>query len=111
MYMAHVNFRPVDDGRLVQTALRTPEHVRVRTSIPSHVKPGPGFLRFIDELAENPGQHHVLKPGLAFDPEIVFFIDYHADPEGWAHACRSPRWQRRLHSPQARATRPGSALD
>ena len=43
MYMAHVNFRPVDNGRLVYSAPCTPEHVRVRKSIPSHVKPGPGY--------------------------------------------------------------------
>jgi hypothetical protein len=34
MYMAHVNFRPVDNGRLVYSAQCTPEHVRVRRSIP-----------------------------------------------------------------------------
>ncbi len=88
MYMAHVNFRPVDDGRLVYSAPSDAAHVRVRTSIPSHIKPGPGFREFIDELAQNPEQHHVLKPGLAFDPEIVFYIDYNADADGWAHAMQ-----------------------
>ncbi len=88
MYMAHVNFRPVDDGRLVYSAPSDAAHVRVRTSVPSHIKPGPGFREFIDELAQNPEQHHVLKPGMAFDPEIVFYIDYNADAQGWAHAMQ-----------------------
>ncbi len=79
---------PVDDGRLVYSAPSDAAHVRVRTSIPSHIKPGPGFREFIDELAQNPEQHHVLKPGLAFDPEIVFYIDYNADADGWAHAMQ-----------------------
>ncbi len=41
MYLAHVNFRPVDNGRLIYAAKPTPEHVRVRSSIPSHITPGP----------------------------------------------------------------------
>lgn len=88
MYMAHVNFRPVDNGRLVYSAKCTPEHVRVRRSIPSHVKPAPGFAEFLDELAADPARHNVLKPGLAFDPEVVFFIDYLADADGWAHTMQ-----------------------
>ena len=54
MYMAHVNFRPVDNGRLVYSAVATPAHVRVRSSIPSHVRPGPGFREFLDSLAKKP---------------------------------------------------------
>lgn len=88
MYLAHVNFRPVDDGRLVYAAQPTAEHVRVRRSIPSHIKPGPGYREFIEQLAADPRPHEVLKPGLAFDPEIVFFIDYLADVAGWAHSIQ-----------------------
>ncbi len=88
MYMAHVNFRPVDNGRLVYSAECKPGKVRVRRSIPSHVKPGPGYVEYLDELAQHPERHHVLKPGMPFDPEIVFFIDYAADAEGWAHTMQ-----------------------
>lgn len=88
MYMAHVNFRPMDNGRLLYTAPCTLESVRVRRSIPSHIKPGPGFREFIDELALHPELHEVLAPGLAFAPEIVFYIDYNADEDGWAHSLQ-----------------------
>jgi hypothetical protein len=88
MYLAHANFRPVDNSRLVYSAVATPEHVRVRRSIPSHVKPGPGYVEFLDALAEEPSKHHVLKPELAFDPEVVFLIDYLADDDGWAHTLQ-----------------------
>lgn len=88
MYMAHVNFRPVDNGRLVYSAHCTPETVRVRTSIPSHVRPGPQYAAFLGELSRRPEEHNVLKPGLAFDPEVVFFIDYRADNDGWAHTMQ-----------------------
>jgi Domain of unknown function (DUF4432) len=88
MYMAHANFRPHDHARLEYTAQYTPEHVRVRTSIPSHVKPAPGYEAFLSELAANPSKHHILEPGLQFAPEVVFFIDYLSDAHGWAHAMQ-----------------------
>lgn len=85
MYLGHINFRPVDNGRLVYSAKKTPEHVRVRTSIPSHVRPKPGYIEFLEQLKIHPEVHHLLAPGLAFDPEVVFFIDYLTDAQGWAH--------------------------
>jgi hypothetical protein len=88
MYLAHINFRPVDNGRLVYSAPSTPEHVRVRESIPSHVHPGPGYQEFLEELGQHPEKHNVLAPDLVFDPEVVFSIDYLADEEGWAHSMQ-----------------------
>jgi hypothetical protein len=88
MYLAHVNFRPVPNGRLVYSAPCTPERVRVRRSIPSHIKPLPGYVEFIDELGRRPEMHNLLAPGLLFDPEVVFFVDYLADGEGWAHTMQ-----------------------
>jgi Domain of unknown function (DUF4432) len=88
MYMAHANFRPVDDARLEYSAKVSPEHVRVRSSIPSHVKPTPEYLAFLERLSKDPASHHVLRPDLAFDPEVVFYIDYLADAHGWAHAMQ-----------------------
>jgi hypothetical protein len=88
MYMAHVNFRPVDNGRLVYSAHCTPEHVRVRKSIPSHVHPGPGYREYLEELELHPERHNVLAPELTFDPEVVFSIDYLADDAGWAHSMQ-----------------------
>jgi hypothetical protein len=88
MYLAHVNFRPVDNGRLVYSAPCTPGHVRVRSSIPSHIRPPAGYREFLAELEANPEKHNRLEPGLAFDPEVVFFIDYRADEAGWAHSMQ-----------------------
>lgn len=88
MYLAHINFRPVDYGRLVYSARCTPENVRVRRSIPSHVRPGPGYVEYLEELGRHPEKHHILAPDLSFDPEIVFTIDYLADAQGWAHSLQ-----------------------
>jgi hypothetical protein len=88
MYLAHVNFRPVDGGRLAYSAKADPQHVRVRRSIPSHIHPSPDYLEFLEELARDPTRHHLLEAGLAFDPEVAFFIDYLADEQGWAHTLQ-----------------------
>ncbi len=88
LYLTHVNFKPVNDGRLVYSAIPTPEHVRVRSSIPSHITPGPGYVEFIEELGRHPEVHHVLAAEMAFDPEAVFFIDYLPDEGGWAHSMQ-----------------------
>jgi hypothetical protein len=88
MYLAHANFRPVDDGELIYSAPYTAEAVRVRRSIPAHITPKPGYAEFLAALAADPVLHHRLKPGLAFDPEVAFSIDMRADGEGWAHALQ-----------------------
>ncbi len=88
MYLMHVNFKPVDYGRLVYSAVYTPEHVRVRSSIPAHISPKPGYAEFLAELREHPENHHMLKPGLLFDPEVAIFIDYLPDETGWAHTLQ-----------------------
>lgn len=88
MYMAHVNFRPVDNSRFVYSARCTPETVRVRKTIPSHVKPDPTYVAWLKELEQHPEKHHLLSPTLSFDPEVVFSIDYLADAAGWAHSMQ-----------------------
>ena len=88
MYLAHANFRPVDHGRLVYSASPTPGTVRVRKSIPSHVKPLPGYREFLEKLSQDPSIHHTLTPELVFDPEVAFFIQYSADEHGWAHSLQ-----------------------
>ena len=88
MYLMHINFKPVDQSRLVYSAICTPQHVRVRSGIPAHIKPLPGYREFLDELKEHPEKHHLLKPGLMFDPEVAIFIDYLPVEDGWAYTLQ-----------------------
>lgn len=87
MYMAHINFRPVDHGRLVYSAPADTDHVRIRKG-ESHLGSKPGYVEFMEELGRNPEKHHVLEPGLNFDPEAVLYIDYKVDRGGWAHSLQ-----------------------
>ncbi|MEM9584271.1 MAG: DUF4432 family protein [Pseudomonadota bacterium] len=88
MYLGHANFRPVDHGELHYSAPYDSASVRVRRSIPSHVTPKPGYAEFLEALATDPTAHHVLTPGLGFDPEVVFEIDMNADADGFVHALQ-----------------------
>lgn len=88
MYLAHINFRPVNGSRLVYSAQCTPEHVRVRTSVPSHIKPKAGYVEMLQALVRGPSLHEKILEGQSYDPEAVFLIDYLADSDGWAHSMQ-----------------------
>lgn len=84
MYLAHINLAPVDHGKLVYSAPGDAGSVRVRTAIPSHITPPEGHREFLQQLSEKPEIHNDLEPGLPYDPEVVLYLDYRADAEGWA---------------------------
>lgn len=84
MYMAHMNYAYVAQGRFVEPlgAGRT----RVRSSVPAHVKPTPAWSAYIAELSEDPARLQTLDTPELYDPEIVcFFEDVPADANGHAH--------------------------
>lgn len=86
MYMCHVNFRPVEHGRIVQSVDWTKESMEVRTVIPAHVKASPAFVDFLAKLEENPRLTEVIRPEDEYNPEIAFFIHSpKVDENGWSH--------------------------
>ena len=86
MYLAHINFLPVDNGRFAYSAIYDSKHVRVRADFPDFMKPNEKLQSFLDELTDQPEKHHTLNPNLIFDPEVVFYIDYATDGDGKAHS-------------------------
>jgi len=86
MYLAHINFLPVDHGKFIYSAPYDKSHIHLRQSFPSHTKPTKALRDFVSDLEDDPTIHHVLNPKFVFDPEIVFIIEYESDPEGWAHS-------------------------
>jgi hypothetical protein len=86
MYMCHVNFRPVEYGKIVQSVDWTREHMKVRTVIPEHVKASRTFVDFLAKLEETPRLTEVIKPEDEYNPEIAFFIHSpRVDENGWSH--------------------------
>jgi hypothetical protein len=88
MYLAHINYRPVNNGRLVYSAPSTPEYIKVRTEIPTHIKFPDGYKEMVEDLAKYPEKHNVLSSSKKYDPEVVLFIHYLADENGWGHTMQ-----------------------
>jgi hypothetical protein len=74
MYMCHVNFLPVDNGKIFQSVKWNEDGIRVRDTIPQHVKSSKKYIEFIDELKEKPELTQTINPNHDFSQEIVFFI-------------------------------------
>jgi hypothetical protein len=88
MYLAHMNFLPIDDSTIEGTHQWDNASIRVRDGFPSHVHPTKEFLEFLARVVEDPSQSQTLEKGRAFDPEAVMMVDYQADENGWAHSLQ-----------------------
>ena len=88
MFLEHVNFLPVNGGRLVQTVICDPENMRVRANVPSFMEVAPGYREFVKLLQEHPEKHLVIEPGLVYDPEMVLYLNYLAGENGWARTLQ-----------------------
>ena len=88
MFLEHVNFLPINGGRLVQTVVCNPENMRVRADIPDFMEVAPGYREFVKVMQEHPEKHLVFNPDLVYDPEMVLFLNYLSDKTGWAHTMQ-----------------------
>ena len=46
------------------------------------------MFQIIQALQQQPEKANRFAPGMAYDPEIVFYVDYLADEAGWAHTLQ-----------------------
>ncbi len=88
MYLVHINFRPVDGARLIDTVPDGPRYMRVRTAVPPGLTPSPEHRRLIEAVTADPALHRAIEPGRVIDPELVLALDCRADEAGWAHAMQ-----------------------
>ncbi len=89
MYLAHVNFKPVDGAKLIDTASDDPSKVNVRDKFPEFFKPTVEYLGFIKSLQKNPELHREMTTGKTFDPELVMGLTFNFDAQGWAHSMQA----------------------
>ena len=85
MYLAHINFRPVDDAVLVDTASRSSNRIRIRPAAPNSSE---AQRKLIEAMRADPDLHREQVPGRMTDPELVLFMDCLADESGWAHSMQ-----------------------
>ncbi|MDR0246294.1 MAG: aldose 1-epimerase family protein [Burkholderia sp.] len=84
MYMAHLNYAYVPGGRFVQSLSRG--GLRLRDSVPAHVKPTAAWRDYTATLAHEPERLATLDAPALYDPEIVFFMNgAETDADGVAH--------------------------
>ncbi|KWF30534.1 aldose 1-epimerase family protein [Burkholderia pseudomultivorans] len=84
MYMAHLNYAYVPGGRFVQALPRG--GLRLRDSVPAHVKPTAAWRDYTATLAREPERLDTLDAPALYEPEIVFFMNgAQADANGFAH--------------------------
>ncbi len=88
MYLAHVNFKPVDGSVIIDTASDDPTHTRVRDTLPEFFSPKPEYLEFIKSVQKNPVLHRQMTTGKSIDPELVMGLTFKADKRGWAHSMQ-----------------------
>ncbi|HTN97953.1 MAG TPA: DUF4432 family protein, partial [Nordella sp.] len=75
MYLAHINFRPRDGARLLDTVPDDPKHMRLRTNLPSGYIPSPDYRKLLDATLADPARHRQIRSGEVIDPELVFSLD------------------------------------
>jgi hypothetical protein len=85
LYLAHINFRPVDDAILVDTASRLPDRIRIRPAAPDASE---AQRKLVDAVRANPDIHRKQVSGRMTGPELVLFMDCLADEHGWAHSMQ-----------------------
>jgi hypothetical protein len=88
MYLAHVNFRPVDGARIIDTVPDGPRHMRVRATLPGGRVQSDEHARMIQAMQANPALHRTIDPERRIDPELVLALDCTADEDGWAHSMQ-----------------------
>ena len=89
MYLAHINFRPHDGARILDTVPDDSAHIRIRTRLPAGLfKPTQSHKAMLEAMLANPALHRDLLPGRAVDPEIVMGLSHRTDQDGWAHSMQ-----------------------
>jgi hypothetical protein len=85
MYLAHINFRPVDNALLIDTVPAARDRIRIRPGPP---EASAAQRKLIDAVRADPDLHRRQAPGRMTDPELVLFLDCLADERGWAHSMQ-----------------------
>ncbi|MER8574741.1 DUF4432 family protein [Mesorhizobium sp. M1338] len=88
MYLSHINFRPADGGRLIDTVADDHADIVVRQVLPPFFTPSESYLAYRDAVVADPSRHRILTKGEPIDPELVLTMKAKADAEGWAHALQ-----------------------
>jgi hypothetical protein len=88
MYLAHINFRTVDDAVLVDSVPPGERHLRLRPLPMDRFVPSEAYARLFESMHADPARHRRMERGQVIDPELVLYLDAVADEAGWSHALQ-----------------------
>jgi len=84
MYLAHINFRPINGAKLIYNAKRDAEHIKVFKKIGANLPKDQAekLGAYMDRTEKDPSlADHVGNPDEIYDPEICFAIRYDSDQD------------------------------
>ena len=88
MYMAHINWKPFEGGRLLYSAPATPEYVEAFDTYEGDRETDP-LLQYIDKVRKDPSVAHIIDhASQCYDPEVCCSVHYLTDEAGWAHSLQ-----------------------
>lgn len=87
LYLGHINFRPVDGARLIDTVRddRTDAVIREPNLAPGEDEAVVAYHR---SIAADPSSHRKLRAGVPVQPELVLTMKAASGTGGWAHALQ-----------------------
>ena len=86
MYMCHVNFVPVDHGRIVQNVEWTSEGMKLWKNIPTNIDVPQKDIDFLDKIKKNPKLTEVIDPDDQYNLHTIFSLNStKTDEKGWTH--------------------------
>lgn len=88
MYLAHINFLPVDGGRLIDTVADDRSGILLRQDSPPGLHISDEHRSLLAALAADPSRHRQLAAGVRIDPEVVLILTCQPDGDGWAHGLQ-----------------------
>lgn len=87
LYLAHINFLPVDGGVLVDTVRDDRKDATVRQ--PDLPQDTPEAVRaYHASITKDPSAHRLLNAGQPIEPELVMTMNAPAGSDGWTHALQ-----------------------
>jgi len=91
MYLAHINFRPINGAKLIYSAHRDAAHIKVHKRIAANVpkQQAEKLMAFMERIQENPSLvDYVGNKDEIYDPEICFAIKYEGDENNRAYTLQ-----------------------
>ncbi|MBL8582760.1 MAG: DUF4432 family protein [Rhizobiaceae bacterium] len=85
LYLAHINFRPVDGAVLIDSVADDRTDIALRQPV-LDADASEAVRAYHEAVAADPSEHRRLTAGIAVEPELVLTMQVRADADGWAHA-------------------------